>query len=66
MEFILTLVCLIGIAIGLLVIIPTLNRVGILEEVAADLDRDLREVEFQLAEARLRNRLKGAEDVWPS
>ncbi len=66
MEFILTLVCLIGIAIGLLVIIPTLNRVGILEEVAADLDRDLKEVEILLAEAGLNNRLKGADDVWPS
>ncbi|WP_394286647.1 hypothetical protein ACLI1L_000167 [Corynebacterium sp. LaCa117] len=51
MEFILTLMCLIGIGCGLLVIIPAINRIGILEEKVSDLDRDLSEAEIQLAEA---------------
>lgn len=51
MEFILTLMCLIGIGCGLLVIIPAINRIGILEENVSDLDRDLSEAEIQLAEA---------------
>ena len=50
MEFILTLMCLIGIGCGLLVIIPAINRIGILEEKVSDLDRDLSEAEIQLAE----------------
>lgn len=56
MEFILTFVCMTGVAVGLWAIVPTLNRVGILEEVSADLDRDLKEVEIQLAEALQRER----------
>lgn len=51
MEFILTLMCLIGIGCGLLVIIPAINRIGILEEKVSDLDRDLSEAEIQIAEA---------------
>ena len=51
MEFILTLMCLIGIGCGLLVTIPAINRIGILEEKVSDLDRDLSEAEIQLAEA---------------
>lgn len=57
MEFILTLMCLIGIGCGLLVIIPAINRIGILEEKVSDLDRDLSEAEIQLAEALRSGRL---------